>query len=54
MNVEGGTNNRSVNIQPPQHIMFNFEKLETCHEAIAFADLVYQFTRKFPDESVLV
>jgi len=50
MNVEGGTNNRSVNIQPPQHIMFNFEKLETWHEAIAFADLVYQFTRKFPDE----
>jgi hypothetical protein len=24
--------------------MFNFEKLETWHEAIAFADLVYQLT----------
>jgi four helix bundle protein len=30
--------------------MFNFEKLETWHDAIAFANLVYQFTRKFPDE----
>jgi four helix bundle protein len=30
--------------------MFNFEKLERWHEAIAFADLVYQLTRKFPDE----
>ena len=30
--------------------MFNFEKLETWHEAIAFADLVYQLTRQFPDE----
>jgi four helix bundle protein len=30
--------------------MFNFEKLETWHEAIAFADLVYQFTRNFPAE----
>ncbi len=30
--------------------MFNFEKLETWHEAIAFADLVYRSTRKFPDE----
>jgi four helix bundle protein len=30
--------------------MFNFEKLETWHEAIAFADSVYQLTRKFPDE----
>jgi hypothetical protein len=28
----------------------NFEKLETWHEAIAFADLVCQLTRKFPDE----
>jgi four helix bundle protein len=28
--------------------MFNFEKLETWHEAIAFADLVYQLTRSFP------
>ena len=30
--------------------MFNFEKLETRHDAIAFADLVYQFTRNFPAE----
>ena len=30
--------------------MFNFEKLETWHEAIAFADLVYKLTRQFPDE----
>lgn len=30
--------------------MFNFEKLETWHEAIAFADLVYTFTRQFPSE----
>ena len=30
--------------------MFNFEKLEIWHEAIAFADLVYQLTRHFPDE----
>src|SRR2546422_998716 len=30
--------------------MFNFEKLETWHDAIAFADLVYQFTRHFPVE----
>ena len=29
--------------------MFNFEKLETWHEAIAFADLVYTLTRHFPD-----
>ena len=29
--------------------MFNFEKLETWHEAIAFADLIYTFTRSFPD-----
>jgi four helix bundle protein len=29
--------------------MFNFEKLETWHQAIAFADLVYQKTRSFPD-----
>src|SRR5438128_1008055 len=29
--------------------MFNFEKLETWHEAIAFADLVYRLTRDFPD-----
>jgi hypothetical protein len=25
--------------------MFNFEKLDTWNEAIAFADVVYQFTR---------
>ncbi len=30
--------------------MFNFEKLETWHEAIAFADIVYQLTRNFPPE----
>jgi four helix bundle protein len=28
--------------------MFNFEKLDTWNEAIAFADLVYSLTRKFP------
>jgi four helix bundle protein len=30
--------------------MFNFEKLETWQEAIAFADIVYQLTRAFPAE----
>ena len=30
--------------------MFNFEKLETWHQAIAFADLVYTLTRNFPAE----
>ena len=30
--------------------MFNFEKLETWQEAIAFADIVYQLTRNFPAE----
>ncbi len=30
--------------------MFNFEKLETWQEAIAFADWVYQLTRAFPSE----
>ena len=30
--------------------MFNFEKLETWHEAIACADLVYTLTRNFPAE----
>lgn len=30
--------------------MFNFEKLDTWHEAIAFADAVYTMTRHFPDE----
>ena len=28
--------------------MFNFEKLDTWKEAIAFVDLVYQLTRNFP------
>lgn len=33
--------------------MFNFEKLETWHRAIAFADLVCEVTRNFPgDERV--
>jgi len=30
--------------------MFNFEKLETWHEAVEFADIVYSVTRKFPSE----
>ena len=30
--------------------MFNFEKLETWQEAIAFADTVHQLTRTFPAE----
>jgi four helix bundle protein len=30
--------------------MFNFEKLETWHKAIAFADLVYEVTRNFPGD----
>ena len=30
--------------------MFNFEKLETWHEAIEFADLVYELTRGFPPD----
>jgi four helix bundle protein len=30
--------------------MFNFEKLETWHEAIAFANSIYKLTRHFPDE----
>jgi four helix bundle protein len=30
--------------------MFNFEKLEVWHEAIAFANLVYSITRDFPDQ----
>ena len=29
--------------------LFNFEKLETWHQAITFADLVYRLTREFPD-----
>ena len=29
--------------------MFNFEKLETWQKAIDFADLVYDVTRRFPD-----
>ena len=28
--------------------MFNFEKLDTWHEAVAFADLIYRLTREFP------
>jgi len=30
--------------------MFNFEQLETGHDAIACADVVYQLTRTFPAE----
>ncbi len=30
--------------------MFAFERLETWHEAVAFADSVYQLTRAFPAE----
>jgi four helix bundle protein len=30
--------------------MFNFEKLETWQKAIAFADMVYELTRRFPAE----
>lgn len=30
--------------------MFNFEKLDTWHEAIALADLVYKTTSHFPDQ----
>ncbi len=30
--------------------MFNFEKLETWHEAISFADVVYKLTRNLPPE----
>ena len=30
--------------------MFNFEKLDTWNEAIAFADIVYRLTRGFPPE----
>jgi four helix bundle protein len=30
--------------------MFNFEKLDVWHKAIAFADLVYARTRSFPNE----
>ena len=30
--------------------MFNFEKLDTWHEAIAFADRVYHLTRNFPTD----
>jgi four helix bundle protein len=29
--------------------MFNFEKLESWHKAIAFADNVYSITKSFPD-----
>jgi four helix bundle protein len=30
--------------------MFNFEKLDVWHKAIAYADLVYRLTRGFPNE----
>ena len=30
--------------------MFNFEKLDTWNDAIAFADIVYRLTRDFPPE----
>lgn len=30
--------------------MFNFEKLEVWHRAIAFADLVYSITRSLPSD----
>ena len=30
--------------------MFNFEKLETWHKAIDFADLVYSVTKGFPGD----
>jgi four helix bundle protein len=30
--------------------MFNFEKLDVWHKAIAFADLVYRITRSFPSD----
>ena len=32
--------------------MFNFEKLESWHRAIDFADLIYSSTRDFPREEV--
>ena len=32
--------------------MFNFEKLDSWHRAIDFADLVYSSTRDFPREEV--
>lgn len=46
MRVEG-LKNRATKYSP---YMFNFEKLETWHEAISFADLVYLLTRDFPSE----
>lgn len=46
MRVEG-LKNRATKHSP---YMFNFEKLETWHEAISFADLVYLLTRDFPSE----
>ena len=30
--------------------MFNFEKLDVWQEAIRFADLIYEVTRKFPEQ----
>lgn len=32
-------------------VMFNFEKLEVCQKAIAFADLVYDLTKQFSADS---
>ena len=32
-------------------VMFNFEKLEVCQKAIAFADLVYDHTKQFSADS---
>ena len=29
--------------------MFNFEKLDVWHEAIKFADMIYEISGKFPD-----
>jgi four helix bundle protein len=40
----------TLNQQPTNKNMFNFEKLEVWQEAINFADTVYTLTRAFPDE----
>jgi hypothetical protein len=52
LRVEGVKGGRTLEDQrsKPNLSMFNFEKLETWHEAIAFADLLYTLTREFPDE----
>jgi four helix bundle protein len=34
----------------PTIAMFNYEKLEVWQEAIAFADLIYSITKRFPSE----